>query len=395
MAQTHANQGARRAAVAAALATHGRLTYTTRRALAQAFGCAPVTIYNDMIRSTAAKTPITGAPAVLHLTVPSALAADRDVAILRLLGRLEFVTTAMLKPLIAPDVSRHALWARLKRLLGAGYIWRQTVSMAQVQPREAGGRALPPPKAPAVYGLTPEGLELLKMLDVESSDVVYASLQTRDRRAPNVPQAQITHDLLVASWCASAIDGARRSRRLDAIHCQVEYVSARTPDGREQQRMDALLALVFNHAPRESHAPDLLWQVPWSTGEAPHARQQVARYALEVDRGTEPLKVLLAKGLLYRTLTETGHYRQTLGGEVLPVLLVPPGRRAGQIAREWQTSWAGGRGVISTFQKANHAQYGVLWGAYYTLTDTPARLTHLLAGIFPDIAAWEREATER
>jgi hypothetical protein len=269
-----------------------------------------------------------------------------------------------------------------------GRIWRQAVTMDQVRPKEAGGRGSPPPKAPYVYGLTPEGRELLEMLDVESSAAVYEGLQTRDRRAPNVPQAQLKHDLRVSEWCASIIDGARRCPLLDSITCQVEYVSARQADGREQQRMDAVLALTFNRGPKEATGPT--WMLPWNAGEAPTAQQLVIRYALEVDRGTEPLKTLLAKGLTYRTLTEAGHYRRTLGGEVLPVFLVPPGKRAGQIAREWQTSWPGGRGVISNFLKADHPEHGALWGEYYTMADAPPKVVHLLAGVIPDLATWER-----
>jgi hypothetical protein len=173
---------------------------------------------------------------------------------------------------------------------------------------------------PYVYGLTPEGRELLETLDVESSEAVYAALQTRDRRAPNLPQAQLKHDLLVSSWCASIIDGARRSRLLDSIICQVEYVSARTPEGKEQQRMEAFLALMFNREPKQQTAP--LWMLPWNTGEPPAPRQLIARYAGEIDRGTESLKTPLAKGFTWRTLTESGHYRKTLGGDVLPVIVI-------------------------------------------------------------------------
>ncbi len=387
MAQPYDNKETRRAAVAAAVGQVGTLSYTQRRELAQRFACSPVTIYDDMVLIRKPFMP-PSAPAILHLTVPAALAADRDLAILRLVGRLEFVTTAMLKALIAPDISMPALRDRLNRLLKEGRIWRQAVTMDQVRPREAGGRVQPPPKAPYVYGLTPEGRELLEMLDVESSAAVYEGLQTRDRRAPNVPQAQLKHDLRVSEWCASVIDGARCCPLLDTITCQVEYVSARQADGKEQQRMDAVLALTFNRGPKEAAAPT--WMLPWNAGEVPTAQQLVIRYALEVDRGTEPLKTLLAKGLMYRTLAETGHYRKTLGGEVLPVFLVPPGKRAGQIAREWQTSWPGGRGVISNFLKADHPKHGALWGEYYTMADAPPKVTHLLAGVVPDLATWER-----
>src|SRR4051794_35550242 len=105
MAEPHGNKESRRAAVAAAAGQCGVLSYAQRRELARQFGCSPVTIYDDMIRmiriQKAGMPASAHAPAVLHLTAPAALAADRDVAILRLLGRLEFVTTAMLKALIA------------------------------------------------------------------------------------------------------------------------------------------------------------------------------------------------------------------------------------------------------------------------------------------------------
>jgi hypothetical protein len=61
---------------------------------------------------TCLQTPrMPAAPAVLRLIAPGALAADRDIAILRLLGRLEFATTAMLQALVAPDLSAPALRA--------------------------------------------------------------------------------------------------------------------------------------------------------------------------------------------------------------------------------------------------------------------------------------------
>lgn len=385
MPAPHDNQAARRAAVAAAL-QHGPLDYATRQALARQFSCSAVTIYDDMIGIQKLKSSASTPPSVLRLSAPAALAGDRDIAILRLLGRLEFATTAMLKALIGPDISAPALRERLNRLLREGRIWRHAATIEQLHPREAGARHRPPPKAPYIYGLTSEGRDLLELLDAESGPAVYAALRTRDRRGPGVAQAQLTHDLLVASWCASVIDGARRSRLLDSVICHVEYVSARDPAGQAQQRMDAFVALIFNETPQERSAPP--WMLPWHSGDPPSARQRIARYALEADRGTEPLKILLAKGLMYRTLTEGGHYQRTLGGAPLPVVLAPPGRRAAQIAREWQASWPAGHGVVSSFVKADHPQHGALWGEYYPLTDPQPQPTHLLRGIFPNLAAW-------
>src|SRR4051812_16722897 len=119
MAKARENKVERQAAVAAAAQPQGKLTYQQRRTLAQHFGCTQATIYRDMI---AIGTPnmATSAPAVLALTASAVLTADRDIAILRLLGRLEFVTTAMLKALIAPDLAMPALRTRLARLLKEG-----------------------------------------------------------------------------------------------------------------------------------------------------------------------------------------------------------------------------------------------------------------------------------
>ncbi len=49
--------------------------------------------------------------------------------------------------------------------------------------------------------------------------------------------------------------------------------------------------------------------------------------------------------------------------------------------------------MISNFLKAGHPEHGALWGEYYTLTDSPPKMSHLLSGIFPDLAAWQRWAS--
>jgi hypothetical protein len=93
------------------------------------------------------------------------------------------------------------------------------------------------------------------------------------------------------------------------------------------------------------------------------------RLALEVDRGTEELRVLLEKALAYRELTFEGAYTKVLGGPVLPVFLVPSARRAAQIATEFRDAWPDGWGVVSTPQQANHPTGGVLWGKYLSLAN--------------------------
>ncbi|HEX6290239.1 MAG TPA: replication-relaxation family protein [Herpetosiphonaceae bacterium] len=389
---------ARRAYVQSLLEQGKTIDYAERCRIAQDWQCDQRSIARDLealgVSRPPARTQVSprnarGPWPILGQVSPGRLAHNRAIAVLRLLGRLEFVSSAWITRLIFPDQSPEAMRRTMQRLVQEHRVWRTTVTLNQLYPSAAGhGRRQPPPKSPYIYGLTPEGKALLEGLDVEASPQISAGLQCRDRRAPAVSQAQITHDLLVASWCASVIDAARRCPLLESILCQVEYVSARHGDGRERQRFDALLVLRFHRTPRPQTAPG--WAIPWYDAEPTTEQHIVRRFALEVDRGTEPLRILLGKGLTYRELTETGHYTRTLGGPVLPVFLVPPGKRAAQIAREWQDAWPGGAGVISSFEKAAHGEWGTLWGQYLTFKDTPPKPLALLAGVVNSLEDWAR-----
>lgn len=386
------NAEARRAAVKAQLAQHGKLTMTQRRALAKQFQCTPGIIGYDIARlkqQQSQEERTKRQPTVMQIESLVSYADERDVAVLRALGRLEVMTSNQIKQLLFPDVQREAMRSRLSWLLENNYIWRTTTSMRAVAPPEAGhSRRQPPPKAPYIYGLTHEGKAQLEVMEAEVNDAAYALLKSRDRRAPEIPQHQLTHDLLASGWCTSVIDAARRCSLLVDIRCHVEYVSAYDERNKEIQRFDAYLALRFQRKPRPQTMPG--WWIPWHDGEADSAGDVTVRFALEVDRGTEKLAILLGKALTYRQLTASKHYQQTLGGPVTPVILAPPGRRAAQIAREWQEGWPKGVGVISTPAKANHADYGALWGQYLTLTDSPAKPTTLLGNLVPTIDAWEQ-----
>jgi hypothetical protein len=48
----------------------------------------------------------------------------------------------------------------------------------------------------------------------------------------------------------------------------------------------------------------------------------------------------------------------------------------------------GGAGLITTLIKANHPQFGALWGEYYTLKDNPARRANLLGSLVPSAEVW-------
>ena len=306
---------------------------------------------------------------------------SRELEVLRLLGRLEVVPTRSIGPLCFPDTSYRQMQRMMHSLYARKLVWREMTTIDRIEPREAGGGwRVPPPKPPYVYGLTPEGKALLEWSEIEPTEETYTALRTRQWRDPDLSKAKLTHDLLVSAWCASMIDELRRCPLVDGIRCVVEYVS------HEKQRIDALFIVRFTTQARRQTAPG--WVLPWHDGLPDRPHHRTVRFALEVDRGTEPLRIIMGKALAYRELTQAGVYERTLGGPVLPVFVVPPGRRAAQIATEWQLAWPGGSGVVTTPKQSEHKQHGALWGRYSTLKDNPMQPATLLGGLVPTIEQW-------
>lgn len=325
---------------------------------------------------------------------PAAAARIERIAdVLRLLGRLEFVGAHWVRTLIFPD-KPHPMhtWRMLDGLLRDKLVWRAPVTPTRLPGaiRWPKGAALA--RRPYIYGLTAAGRDWLGAEGVEPEGAVLDTFVVRDHRAPEVKTAQLAHDLLVVDWCVSVIDVARRCPFVSGVRCQLEYISAQDERGQALQRFDALLTLTFDGSLRERQTRPG-WQIPWvDHGIADDATTRTARFAYELDRGTEKLATLMGKAAMYAQLTRLGHYDATLGGPVLPVVVAPTGRRSSQIAREWADGWPLGAGVVSSFARAKHPQHGALWGTYYTMTDNPARQRDLLAdlGVTPD--AW-RELT--
>jgi len=133
------------------------------------------------------------------------------------------------------------------------------------------------------------------------------------------------------------------------------------------------------------------WQIPWVDRViADDDTHRTVRFACELDRGTEKLATLMDKATTYAQLTRVGHYDATLGGPILPVVVAPPGRRGAQIAREWADGWPGGAGVVSSFGRAKHPQFGALWGVYYPLVGSATDPVYLLASAGLTLDAWRQ-----
>lgn len=343
---------------------------------------------NNETQSTRLRVP----RQITYHTVGSTL-AERQIEVLRLLGRIEVAATEWIATLFYLDSSMSTCYRHLTQLFEQGLVWRQRTTMGHIDDTTTEVRnKQQPPSLPFIYGLTPEGKAHLSSLDAEPNEQTLDMLRTRDRRAPKVNESQLKHDLLVAGWCVSVLHEARKTPMLESVVCHAEYVSARDAQGKERQRFDALLILRFN-AKRQSYMREP-WQIPWHDGAPPPEHSPTMRFALEVDRGTEQLSRLFDKGLMYKELTEQGSYKQTLGGNPLPVFLVPAGLRSAQIATEWRDAWPNGLGVISTPRASNHAERGALWGKYLTLKDNPAQQVNLFDGIKITFDSWVKMTSQ-
>jgi hypothetical protein len=222
------------------------------------------------------------------------------------------------------------------------------------------------------YGLSDQGKELLNTLEVEHDPLAFARLVSRDPKGRKPDLRTLSHDLQVSWWCLNVILDAAENRYCHKIYVQTEFYPEKS------QRIDALIILRLS--PDRPRAAEDVGTIPFFDGTELQPGEIDVRLALEVDKGTEELKVLLEKSAKYRDLHKAGIYTATLGGPVLPVFLVQTARRAAQIAREFQDIWPSGWGVVGTPMSVNSVRDGVLWGTYKTLTraEPYELLTHLL-----------------
>lgn len=310
----------------------------------------------------------------------------RIAAVLRFVGRLEFVPGRLVRQSVFPDLPERTAALHLQRLHAQRLLWQCPIPPSRIPTGMHGTAGKPPPQPPLLYGLTEKGRGWLAERGVDDT-ATRATFIVRDWKAPEVKAPQLAHDLMVVQWCVSALAAAGRSRWLVDARCQVEYVSLVDERGQAVQRFDALLVLTID--PSRDRIARPAWEIPWSEGLTPPPGARVLRVALEADRGTEKLAILLGKAAMYRNLALMGHYGATLGGEVVPLVICPPGRRAAQIGREWFDAWPGGAGLISSTTAAYDKTLGALGGRYFTMTEQPAREVSLLAELGIDRASWE------
>lgn len=314
----------------------------------------------------------------------------RQRELLRLLTRLEFVPARHLHALVAPELHRVTFWRWLQAIHAQRLIWRHTVDAGRLPGGIAASNAAPPPRMPLLYGLTEQGRAWLDTNGGEDDPAALERAIVRDWKKPELKTGQLAHDLLVVEWCSRALIALRSLPTLNTVEVVLEYVSATSEAGQPLQRFDALMLVQL--APERPDAQSAT-VIPW--GWADKRQPGMLAWAIEIDRGTEPLVTLLGKAVMYRDLTVSGHYEAMLGCTPLPVVVTPTVRRAAQIAREWVDGWPGGRGIVAPIDRLADTHGGVLWGRYKTMGLNPARDATLWEDLRFTREQWESRGVTR
>jgi len=304
--------------------------------------------------------------------VPSALPLldEREVLLMRLLGRLDLMTLTQIQQAVYPTYTVRGVQKRLQYLMDDDLVWR--VQTRLVAANHAAEYAKVRKQGAFAYGLSDQGKELLNTLEVEHDALTFDRLVSRDPRGRKPDLRTLSHDLQVSWWCLNVVLDASENRHCRKVYVQTEFYPEKS------QRIDALIILRLS--PDNARLAGAVGGIPFFDGTELQPGEIDIRFALEVDKGTEELKVLLEKAEKYRDLHKAGIYTATIGGPVLPIFLAQTARRAAQIAREFQDIWPSGWGVVATPFSANTSSDGVLWGKYRTLTKAEPYdlLTHMV-----------------
>jgi len=240
-----------------------------------------------MTSSTPHPIPPSALTDMFGLMVPSALPPmdDQEVTLLRLLGRLDLMTVPQIHQAIFPHLTSASVQRRMDSLQRSELLGR--VATRTVAANQAGQHRKVHTKGAYAYWMTPDAKTLLETLDVERDPLTVGRLSSRDTRGRKPDTRTMAHDLQVSWWCINVLLAAARNRSCRKIYIQTEFVSE------ARQRIDALV--IVRLSPDHPRRHEDIGPFPFFDG-TPRAKGETdIRLALEVDKGSEELKVLLAK----------------------------------------------------------------------------------------------------
>lgn len=317
--------------------------------------------------------------------------ADRELAVLQLLGRLGMMESGTIHDLLFPDRHETSRNRMLAKLLKQRLIWSAKL------PGQRDDTGRPDGRTPRVYGLTDEGRATLARHEIEPTDGLFAldRLVYRPKTAPTDPdRTMLVVNTFISNWVGSLLEEIRKLPMLMAANAYRDY-ALRDASGATLQTIGALITLRLD--PSHTSFDRDGWTLPWRP-EVPSlpATGQVreVRLAMEVDNGRRSAKSIFEMAQTYQRFTQEGRYQRLFGGAVTPVIITLPGDRAKEVADIWMQVWDKCPAVLSTPLKTNHPEHGVLWGEYVILRTRPVGRGPLLGDLLGTVEQWPTRSAQ-
>lgn len=216
------------------------------------------------------------------------------------------------------DRSDFGARAALNELQREGY----ASSRQWALPRSGTG---PPLRQHAMWALTPRGRELL------AQHALFPPRLFLPRARRTLP-----HDAMTSEVVTRLIELARPAG-LSGVYVEREV---RIDPARTRPVMDAIVIL------RTGGGYDHADLVPWTRDPlVPGERRR--RYAIENDRDSEALSVIIGKAHAYQAAL-TLDWQHRYGGFPIPLWVVPHARRRDAVMDAWRGAWPQGKWLITT-----------------------------------------------
>lgn len=375
----------RRARLAALLKPNEAPDARRRKELAAVLGVSPSTVHRDLQALRAAAQPARRVNVDFY--VPTPQMADRDLALLRILGHTHVLRANWIRDLLYPDRAQRTVNHRLEHLRAQGLLWHSRQRLApQRQQTTEGGRLAPPPNQPALYGLTPAGLERLRETKTLPDRQLFTMHTRAARSAPPSPQ-RLANDLRVVSWCASILSAASQCVRLEGAFAQVDAVVSRRPGNEQAElRADALIALRFDRqAARQPDTP-----LPWiddPNTQLCYRDMDTRLFALHIDANWDTRTIQRLASSYYGLSLNRDNRRWYQQVNPTPLILTTSPGRAREIASLWGQPWynqellihddpqrrrADNLALITTYAHVTDSHWGTLWGRYWKMSERGA-----------------------
>lgn len=315
----------------------------------------------------------TSPPILVHS--PLAPMGDREIDVLRILGRLGMVTTGDLAILVFPGIPERTQRRIVKYLADRGLVWRLRTHL--------GTR-----KNINIVGLTTDGRDHLASLEVEPDDGPLQRLIARDRRAPPPSAATLGADLTIAGWCGAMIAELRKLPNLVGVSCQTHWTTFVDERSNRRQVLDAGLVIFIDPQQKTYSRPPA--SIPWIETTVRQPNWISRAWTLTVDTRKQSSLNIGSDAELYPLLHQRGIYNKLLYGMPRPIILTPPGGRLTTVAGLWRDAWPETTALITTTDRVNHPTYGPLWGTYRAVANLSAGDVILLEGMIATPEQWTK-----